>query len=124
MFERVVKVVTLAASTALFGCSFHARSAEDYRDATQALLETRNPQITQCYNDALKGQSDLQGAVGIKFTVQSETGNIIDAQVDPATTNAPETLSQCVLNAVQGLVLQPPDKRDGLATFVYQFQAG
>lgn len=122
MFERVIKTTVLAGAVALSGCSFHARSAEDYRDATQALLETRNPQIKQCYDDALKGQPGLQGTVAITFTVESETGNIINAAADPGGTNAPEALSQCVLTAVQGLTLNPPDKRDGLATFVYQFQ--
>jgi hypothetical protein len=122
MFERVITRTVLAGAVALSGCSFHARSAEDYRDATHALLETRNPQIKQCYDDALAAQPDLQGTVGIKFTVESETGNIINAAVDPGSTNAPEALSQCVLASVQGLTLAPPDKRDGLATFVYQFQ--
>ncbi|HEX9620944.1 MAG TPA: AgmX/PglI C-terminal domain-containing protein [Polyangiaceae bacterium] len=122
MFERVIKMTVLAGALAFGGCSFHARSAEDYRDATQALLETRNPQIKQCYDDALKAQPDLQGTVGIMFTVENETGNIINAAVDPGSTNAPDALSQCVLTSVQGLTLSPPDKRDGLATFVYQFQ--
>jgi len=37
------------------GCSFHARSPDEYRDATQALLDTKSADIKTCYDGALKG---------------------------------------------------------------------
>jgi hypothetical protein len=106
------------------GCSFMARSPEQYRDDTQALLESRQPQIKQCYDTALKTSSTLSGQVAVKFTVQAETGKIMDPAIDPARTTAPEPLGQCVVQSLDGLVLAPPDERDGQATFVYDFTTG
>lgn len=113
-------VALLASAT---GCQFYARSPEDYRDATQALLDTKAPEVKACYDTALKGQSELQGRVTVNFTVEADTGNIKDVRVDPAGTTAPETLSTCVTNSLSGLALTPPDKRDGVATWVYDFTA-
>jgi hypothetical protein len=61
--------------------------------------------------------------VTVQFAVEAETGRIKDVKVDPAGTQAPETLSSCVVNALNGLALTPPDKREGVATWVYDFQA-
>ena len=58
------------------GCSFHARSPDEYRDATQALLDTKSADIKTCYDDALKGKSDLAGTVTVHFTVEAETGKV------------------------------------------------
>jgi hypothetical protein len=38
-------------------------------------------------------------------------------------TTAPEPLGQCVITAINGLTLDPPDERDGIASFVYEFKA-
>ena len=105
----------------LVACEFHARSAEDYRDVTQALLDTKAAEIQACYDTALNGQPGLSGRVTVQFTVEAETGRLKDVRVDPAGTTAPETLSMCVTNAVSALALTPPDKRDGIATWVYDF---
>jgi len=107
----------------LTGCSFYARSPEDYRDVTQALLDTKATDIKVCYDTALKGQKELQGRVTVQFTVEAETGKIKDVKTDPSGTTAPETLSACVTSAINGLALTPPDKRDGVATWVYDFSA-
>lgn len=121
MKNLLAKAVLSGAVMSSVACSFHARSPDDYRDVTQALLETRAPAIKQCYDAALRGQPDLQGSVVVAFTVQSETGNVIDASVAPEGTTAPEALQQCVLTALSGLTLDPPDARDGHATFTYEF---
>lgn len=113
-----------ALAAATVGCEFHARSAEDYRDVTQALLDTKAQDIKACYDGALKGQKDLQGRVTVQFVVEAETGKIKDVKVDPAGTTAPEVLSACVTNSIGGLALTPPDKRDGIATWVYDFTPG
>jgi hypothetical protein len=115
-------LLVLVAATA--GCEFHARGAEDYRDVTQALLDTKAQDIKACYDGALKGQADLQGRVTVQFVVEAESGKIKDVKVDPAGTTAPEVLSACVTNSISGLALTPPDKRDGIATWVYDFTPG
>jgi len=53
--------------------------------------------------------------------VQEETGQIINASLDKQRTTAPDTLSNCVVDAISGLALDPPDKRQGVATFVWEF---
>ena len=121
MATTFIKLSLFALLAAATGCEFHARSPEDYRDVTQALLDTKAPDIKACYDGALKGQKDLQGRVTVQFIVEAETGQIKDVKVDPAGTTAPEVLSQCVMNSVSGLALTPPDKRDGIATWVYDF---
>jgi hypothetical protein len=121
MRTTVIKQSLFALLAAAAGCEFHARSAEDYRDATQAVLDTRAQDIKACYDGALKGQQELQGRVTVQFVVEAETGQIKDVKVDPAGTTAPEVLSSCVTTAIGGLALTPPDKRDGIATWVYDF---
>ncbi|HEX6276926.1 MAG TPA: AgmX/PglI C-terminal domain-containing protein [Polyangiaceae bacterium] len=123
MKTTVIKLSLLALATAATACEFHARGPEDYRDATQAVLDTKTQDIKACYDAALKGQAELQGRVTVQFVVEAETGRIKDVKVDPAGTTAPEVLSQCVTGAISGLALTPPDKRDGIATFVYDFSS-
>lgn len=106
---------------ATVGCSFHARGPEKYRDDVRAVLETRNAQVQQCYDTALKQQPNLQGTVTVRFVVQTETGNIVDPAVVPEASNAPPELGTCVVNAINGLQLTPPDQREGHATFAYEF---
>jgi hypothetical protein len=112
---------SLIASTV--GCSFYARSPEDYRDEVQKLLDTRSADIRACYDGALQGNKELQGRVTVALTVEAETGMIKDVKVDPAGTTAPAELQTCVTNAVSGLALAPPDKREGQATWIYEFTA-
>jgi hypothetical protein len=121
MRTTFIKLSLFALVAAASGCEFHARGPEDYRDVTQALLDTKAQDIKACYDGALKGQKDLQGRVTVQFVVEAETGKLKDVKVDPAGTTAPEVLSQCVTSAVSGLALTPPDKRDGIATWVYDF---
>lgn len=114
-------LVSLAALSA--GCSFAARSPEMYAADTQKVLESRSAVIKQCYDEALKTKQDLAGKVTVKFTVKNETGDLSGVQIDPANTTAPEPLPGCVTAALQGLKLAPPDDKEGLATFTWEFQA-
>lgn len=109
-----------AALSSVCACHFEARSPENYRKDTRALLETRNADLTACYDDALRNDPNLGGAVVIGFVVSARSGGVNDVKVLPQTT-APERLSECVRMALYGLVLQPPDDRDGEATFVWRF---
>lgn len=117
-----LSVLALVAGVA--GCSFAARSPEMYAKDTQDVLSTRNAQIKTCYDEALKTNKELQGKVTIKLLVEHETGKVSNVAADPAGTTAPEPLTKCVVDSLQGLVLQPPDQRDGDATFVYDFTVG
>ena len=63
------------------GCSFHARSPDEYRDATEALLQTKNADVKLCYDEALKTNKDLSGDVTVHFKVEAETGKVFDVTV-------------------------------------------
>ena len=114
----------LVLGIAATGCSFAVRAPANYRDDTQALLETRNPQIKACYDDALKVSKEQQGKVTVHFVVAKETGSLTNITAVPAGTTASEPLTKCVVNSLEGLQLQPPDEKDGDATFVYDFTVG
>ncbi len=103
------------------GCSFYARSPDDYRDATAALLATKGPDLNACYDNAVKAEPNAAGNVTVLFTVEKKTGRILNVAPDPARTTAPPSLVACVVSTISGLVLNPPDQRDGMATFEYDF---
>ena len=107
----------LAAAT---GCEFHARSPEDYRSDTRALLETRSEQIQRCYDDVLAKNPNASGTVVVSFTVMEDSGTIANPRVAPEST-APAPLGECIVKSVDGLALRPPDQRKGEATFVWEF---
>ncbi len=122
MTKRIIPSVLLFAA-GISGCEFHARSPEDYQAATRAVLETRSAQIKSCYDSILKSNKSAAGTVVVKFTVMEETGAITDAQVADGTTAPPE-VGQCIVTALDGLALDPPDERKGDATFVWEFEKG
>jgi hypothetical protein len=107
-------------AVALSACSFHARSPEEYRDATAALLATKTADVKACYDGALKTTPGLSGTVTVHFKVEKKTGKLTDVQATPTGAAAP-ALSDCVVNALNGLTLDPPDARTGDATFEYSF---
>ena len=103
----------------LVACSGTSRGLEAYRSDTQKLLATRDTQLKQCYDDALKADAKLGGDVTVRFVVAKKTGLVTGATVTPATAGP---LGKCVLDAVNGLKLDPPDRNEGQATFVYAFK--
>ena len=109
--------VLLAVGSA--ACGGAIRTAEPYRDDVAKVLETKNGDVTACYNEALKTKKDLAGTVTVKFAVEMKTGTFKDVKTD-----GPPELSTCVSNALNGLVLSPGDVNNGDATFVYQFTPG
>lgn len=116
---QLFAVAALAMSA--FGCSFHARSAEDYESDTTALLKTKEAQLKSCYDEVLKTNPQASGVVSVHFAVEAKTGEIKDATLDKEATTAPDALGQCVLDAIAGLKLEPPDQRTGKASFSYDF---
>lgn len=123
MANTILKFGLVALLASVTGCQFYARSPEEYRDATQKVLDTKAGDIKACYDGALKNNQTLQGRVAVQFTVEAETGTVKDVKLDPAGTTAPADVSSCVTNALTGLKLDPPDKRDGIATWTYDFSA-
>lgn len=113
--------VAIAALGASAGCSFNARSPQQYRDDTTNLLATKSADLDTCYDTVLATNPSAAGKVTVVFTVEEKSGKIADAKADPARTTAPQPLIDCVTNAINGLVLVPPDQRTGNATFEYEF---
>lgn len=121
MIQVLKTSFALTALLAVAGCSFAARSPEMYRDDTSALLDTKNAEIKACYDQALQNNASAAGTVRVQFTVQKDTGTIVDAAADPAGTTAPPEVATCVINSINGLQLTPPDQSDGQATFTWEF---
>jgi hypothetical protein len=120
--STILSVLFLAASTVVPGCTCMARDAETYRADTRSLVETRNKAIKDCYEVALTTDPKTSGTVVVKFKVEKKTGKILDTAVDPSS-KAPDALSKCIVEAVDGLTLDPVDQRDGMATFTWTFKA-
>ena len=120
---RTVKLAIVAPLVLSAGCSFYARSPEDYRQVTRELVDTRSGDIKDCYDVALQTNETVAGTVVVNFTVEKKTGKIMNPAVDPSST-APEELTQCVVSAIDGLQLDPPDAREGQATFTWAFEVG
>jgi TonB family protein len=117
-----VKLAIAMIATTLAACGGTARNVEVYRSDTQNLLATRDGQLKGCYDAALKADAKAAGTVAIQFTVEKKTGEVTNATIDKTKTTAPEALGGCVLEAVKGLKLDPPDRNEGRATFVYEFK--
>jgi len=112
-----------AAIAVLAGCSMAARSADMYRDDTQAVLATKNDAIRTCYDGVLKTTPGAQGSVAITFDVQTQDGKIVNVAVDQSGTTAPAPVAACVTQSLSGLALTPPDQRKGQGRWTYQFTA-
>ncbi len=107
---------------ALAACGGTARNMETYRADTQHLLATHDDQLRTCYDDALKADAKASGTVAVQVTVEKKTGAVTKAAIDAKRSTASQPLESCVLKAVEGLKLDPPDRNDGQATFVYEFK--
>lgn len=101
-----------------------ARSQAVYAADASRLLETRASDLQRCYNEVLTTQPGAAGVVTVKFLVLPSSGTIKDATIDRSQTTAPDVLDRCVLDAMVGLNLTPPDRNEGHATFMYEFKPG
>ncbi len=122
MRNVIVSVCLIAASSVLPACTCIARDAETYRQDTRSLVETRNSAVKECYDAALVTDPNVSGEVIVNFTVEKKTGKIINTAVNESST-APAALGDCIVDAIDGLTLDPFDQRDGEATFTWRFQA-
>jgi hypothetical protein len=105
----------------LGGCSFYARGPDAYRQAVRNMLDTKSPTVESCYNGARAQNPQSQGAVVVRFDVEPKTGDIVRPEIVKEQTTADETLQRCVLESLAGLKLDPPDQRQGQATFRWEF---
>lgn len=121
MAVRVISIASLA--LVLGACSFIARSPDQYRDDTANLLSSKAPELNTCFDNARKTTPGAAGKVTVRFSVERKTGKILNAAADPSRTTAPQPLVDCVTASINGLVLNPPDQRNGDATFEYDFAA-
>lgn len=119
----LVSLAVIVASAALPGCSCVARDADRYRADTRSLVETKNTAIKKCYDVALVTNPELSGDVVVNFNVEKKTGKIIDTKIDSARSTAPDSLGQCIVEAIDGLTLDPVDRREGQATMTWTFRA-
>jgi hypothetical protein len=110
----------VAVVPAVGACQFHARSVEEYRRETRAVVDARSTEIKNCYDDLLAMEPQAAGTVVARFTVVEKTGAVEQIEILPEST-APDRLRQCVNLALYGLTLAPPDAREGRATFVWTF---
>ncbi len=116
------RVISLAGLAFAFGgCSFVARSPDQYRDDTSNLLASKAPELNACFDNAIKTTPGITGKVTVHFSVERKSGKVLNAVADPARTTAPQPLIDCVTASINGLVLNPPDQRNGDATFEYDF---
>jgi hypothetical protein len=124
--KKLVSVAVLAALAPSLGAcsaSIYARSPDDYRLATRALLESKESSFKQCYEGVLSGTPDAAGTVAVAFVVEEKTGKILTPSSLPEST-APEPLRECVVKGLDGLALDPPDQRKGVATMTFDFARG
>jgi len=121
--RRLILLLAVLGSASACSVSYHARNAEDYRTATRALLESKQSDFTACYDGVLKATPDAKGTVAVSFEVAEDTGKITTPKSLPEST-APEALQACVVNGLNGLALDPPDARKGVATMTFDFTRG
>lgn len=117
--KTTLLIAASLATTALVGCAY--RSPEMYRDDTTKVLATKQEAIRACYDDVLKGSPGVGGKVTVVFEVETEEGKIQNVVVDKPNTTAPDAVGDCVKKNIEGLVVSPPDKKLGQATYVYEF---
>lgn len=117
--KTTLLIVASLATTAIVGCAY--RSPEMYRDDTTKVLETKQSAIKACYDDFLKGAPGQGGKVTVKFEVETDGGKIQNVTVDKPNSTAPDAVGVCVTKNIDGLVIAPPDRRLGQATYTYEF---
>ena len=122
MRNVILSISLIAVSSLLPACTCIARDAETYRQDTRSLVETRNSALKECYDAALVTDPNISGEVVVNFTVEKKTGKIINTAVNEGST-APSSLGDCIVDAIDGMTLDPFDQRDGEATFTWRFQA-
>ena len=125
MKTHVLFCLSVLAPLTALGCNGAIRVGDAYRDDTAKLLAAQaNPRIHDCFDGMVKttpAPTSLQGTTTVHFIVAKETGLITNVSVIPESTTAQPPVAQCVVSALNGLKLDPPDGVDGDATFAWEF---
>ena len=116
----VACAVTLTLSMAAASCA--VRNPALYREDVRKVLETKQPVIRACYEAELQTKPKANGRVTVHFLVERKRGTFLNPQIDDLASTPNRTLRGCVLEALDGLGLSPPDDRAGDATFTWDFQ--
>lgn len=98
------------------------RSPEMYREDTRKLLNTKRPVLAACYDAELQTHPQATGKVIVHFTVERDSGRVLNPKIDDLLSTPNRTLRGCVLDTMHGLTLTPPDDRNGDATFTWEFK--
>jgi len=116
-----LRVICSASVLVVMSACALGRTPARYRSDTHSLLYERSTSLEGCYQKALAKDASATGKVTVQFVVEAKTGRIVKPTIDIERTTAPQELLFCVLEAVDGLQLDPPDANEARATFVYEF---
>lgn len=123
--NKILTTAALLAPLASVACGGAIREGDAYRDDTAKMLQAQaNPRIQECFQGLVKstpGPEKLAGTTTVHFVVAKETGAVTNPTIVPSGTTAQDPVNQCVLTALNGAKLAPPDNVDGDATFDWQF---
>jgi hypothetical protein len=114
--------LALVCTASLSGCAL--RGPEMFHDDTAKLFDAKQGDMKACYDNVLKGAPTAAGKVTVHFTWEPGTGKLLGTTVDKAATTAPEPVQQCVTHALDGLVINPADKKEGQGTWTFEFAPG
>lgn len=116
----VIGLLLLAAVSGSSACA--VRSPEMYRDDTRKLLTSKRPVLAACYDAELQTHPQADGKVIVHFTIERDSGRVLNPRIDDLLSTPNRTLRGCVLDAMRDLILAPPDDRNGSATFTWEFK--
>lgn len=123
--NKILMTFAVFAPLASVACGGAIRIGDAYRDDTVKLVQAQaNPKIQQCFQGIVKTTptpKSLEGTTTVSFVVAKETGIVGNAAIVPGATTTQDPVNQCVLAALNGLKLDPPDNVEGDATFAWQF---
>lgn len=106
---------------ALLGCAGGLRDADTFRDDTGKQFDEKVAAMRTCYDGLQKTTPGIRGTVTVSFVWEHETGALRDLEVDPAASNAPAAVRECVIQSLTGLVLTPKDDADGHGRWRFDF---
>ncbi len=122
--NKILVALSLIAPLAA-ACGGAIRTPDAYRNDTATMLTAQaNPKIQGCFQGLVRttpNPSSLAGNTTVHFTVAKETGLLTNPSIVAAGTTTQDPVNQCVLGALNGAKLDPPDNVDGDATFAWQF---
>jgi hypothetical protein len=115
-----MKSISLLGLLLVGGCA--ARGSQMYHDDTAKMFATKDADMKTCYTNVLQTDAAAQGTVGVNFSWEKSTGKLVGVAVDAAKTTAPAPVQQCVTKALEGLVINPADHKDGQGTWTFEFK--